>query len=138
MFGTLPSSWSAITRPKTMMVSGRTIRIRPRPNSSGFSAIAPTVAPPTTFSAHAVAIPVPAIVIAAEARETRVGHDVREEARDLDRCDNGFGQPKQTTEDQDERNKGDRLSHETAQVPFEGPRKPAEGNVPDPVSDRAP
>src|SRR5437773_3846894 len=66
MFGTLPSSWSAITRPKTMMVSGRTIRIRPRPNSSGFSAIAPTVAPPTTFSAHAVAIPVPAIVIAAE------------------------------------------------------------------------
>src|SRR5881392_1283894 len=234
MFGTLPSSWSAITRPKTMMVSGRTIRIRPRPNSSGFSAIAPTVAPPTTFSAHAVAIPVPAIVIAAEiaakgsamclylrcrsrtkgserssvsleeldkrldviqsqgldprgdpseqeheelgedeeddaqdqetdlagadqafqddrverggdgglpdaeARETRVGHDVREEARDLDRCDNGFGQPKQTTEDQDERNKGDRLSHETAQVPFEGPGKPGEGNVPDPVSDRAP
>src|SRR5207237_9702690 len=66
MFGTLPSSWSAITRPKTMIVSGRTIRIRPRPNSSGFSAIAPTVAPPTTFSAHAVAIPVPAMVIAAD------------------------------------------------------------------------
>src|SRR5467141_4292971 len=40
--------------------------MRPRPNNSGFSAIAPTVAPPTTFSAHAVAIPVPAIVIAAE------------------------------------------------------------------------
>src|SRR5436309_4445715 len=65
MFGTLPSSWSASTRPRTMMVSRRTIRIRPRPNSSRFSAIAPTVAPPTTFSAHAVAIPVPAIVSAA-------------------------------------------------------------------------
>src|SRR5881396_4029289 len=66
MFGTLPSSWSAITRPNTTIVSGSTIRMRPRPNSSGFSAIAPTVAPPTTFSAHAVAIPVPAMVIAAE------------------------------------------------------------------------
>src|SRR5436305_11737314 len=65
MFGTLPSSWSAITRPNTMMVSGRTIRIKPRPNSSGFSAIAPTVAPPTTFWAHAVAIPVPAMLNAA-------------------------------------------------------------------------
>src|ERR1700704_3270281 len=64
--GTLLSSWSAITRPKTTIVSGSTIRIRPRPNNSGFSAIAPTVAPPTTFSAHAVAIPVPAIVIAAD------------------------------------------------------------------------
>src|SRR5206468_3540468 len=222
---TLPSSWSAITKPKTTIVSGRTIRIRPRPNSSGFSAIAPTVAPPTTFSAHAVAIPVPAMVIAAdnaakgsamclylrcrsrtkgserssvsleeldegldvvqsqglnpcgdpaeqedeelgedeeddaqdqetdlagadqafqddrverggdgrlpdaEARETRVGHDVREEARDLDRCDDGFGQSEQTTEDQEQRNKRDRLSHETAQVPFEGPGKRGEGNV---------
>src|SRR5207247_4391393 len=234
MFGTLPSSWSGITKPKTTVVSGRTIRIRPRPNSSGFSAIAPTVAPPTTCSAHAVAIPVPAMVIAAdnaakasamclylrcrsrtkgserssvsleeldegldvvqsqglnpcgdpaeqedeelgedeeddaqdqetdlagadealeddrverggdgrlpdaEARETRVGHDVREEARDFDRCDDGFGQSEQTTEDQEQRNKRDRLSHETAQVPFEGPGKPGEGNVPDPVSDRAP
>src|SRR5205823_10872302 len=60
------SSWIAITRPNTTIVSGSTIRMRPRPNSSGFSAIAPTVAPPTTFSAHAVAIPVPAIVIAAD------------------------------------------------------------------------
>src|SRR5437667_463906 len=66
MYATLLSSWSAITKPKTTIVSGRTIRIRPRPNSSGFSAIAPTVAPPTTFSAHAVAIPVPAMVIAAD------------------------------------------------------------------------
>src|SRR5712692_2946080 len=65
-YATLPSNWSAITRPKTTIVSGSTIRIRPRPNNSGFSAIAPTVAPPTTFSAHAVANPVPAMVIAAE------------------------------------------------------------------------
>src|SRR5205823_9463713 len=41
----------------------------------------------------------------AEARETRVGHDVREEARDFDWCDDGLGQSEKTTEDQDERNK---------------------------------
>src|SRR5437867_5196886 len=52
--------------PNRMIVSGITIKMRPLTNNSGFSAIAPTVAPPTTFSAHAVAIPVPAIVIAAE------------------------------------------------------------------------
>src|SRR6266571_8847318 len=52
--------------PNRMIVSGITIKMRPLTNNSGFSAIAPTVAPPTTFSAHAVAIPVPAIVIAAD------------------------------------------------------------------------
>src|SRR2546428_2667857 len=52
--------------PNRMIVSGITIKMRPLTNNSGFSAIAPTVAPPTTFSAHAVAIPVPAMVIAAE------------------------------------------------------------------------
>src|SRR5213080_2160993 len=192
MFGTLPSSWSAITKPKTTIVSGRTIRIRPRPNSSGFSAIAPTVAPPTTFSAHAVAIPVPAMVIAADnaakgsamclylrcrsrtkgserssvsleeldegldvvqsqgldpcgdpaeqedeelredeeddAQEQETDLSGADEALDLNRRDDGFGQPEQTTEDQEQRNKGDWLSHETAQVPFQGPGKPAEGN----------
>src|SRR5207237_2151331 len=62
---TLESSWSPSTRPKTTIVSGRAMRTNPRPNSSGFSAIAPTVAPPTTFWAHAVAIPVPAMLNAA-------------------------------------------------------------------------
>src|SRR5207302_9480592 len=62
---TLESSWSPSTRPKTTIVSGRAMRTKPRPNSSGFSAIAPTVAPPTTFWAHAVAIPVPAMLNAA-------------------------------------------------------------------------
>src|SRR5439155_8108704 len=61
-FTTALRSWMAITRPKTMIVSGITMSTSPRLNSSGFSAMAPTVAPPTTFSAHAVAIPVPAIV----------------------------------------------------------------------------
>src|SRR6267143_238515 len=49
-------------RPKITIVSGMTTSGRTRPNSSGFSAIAPTDAAPITFSAQAVASPVPATV----------------------------------------------------------------------------
>src|SRR5207247_8304491 len=55
----------------------------------------------------------------AEARETRVGHDVREEARAFARSDDGYDHHEQTTEDQEQRNKGDRLSKETAKFPEE-------------------
>jgi hypothetical protein len=47
-----------------IMVSGKTIMASPLPKSSGFSAIAPTAAPPITFSAHAVAKPEPTIITA--------------------------------------------------------------------------
>src|SRR5438132_12622577 len=74
-----------------------------------------------------------------ESGRPRVRHDVREESRDLNGGDDGFGQGEKGAEDGDEGDERELHAHETAQAEgLDYPRKPSQRHVPDPSGDGVP